>query len=154
MLISLRRPKTLHVAGEVKDTPFVNLPDAETSRWGGGITAEQMSEMEPVRDGWVTILAFGGSVFAVTVAITQRESLRGVDSGQGAGLVHDAPTDQGSDNTHTPDQQTFCSPADASRANAYARTIGSGCHAPGARLSSRHRRGHLRLRGNDDSLPC
>jgi bifunctional non-homologous end joining protein LigD len=27
----------------VQDTPFVNLPDAETSRWGGGITAEQMS---------------------------------------------------------------------------------------------------------------
>lgn len=30
----------------MKNTPFVNLPDLGTSRWGGGITAEQMAEMQ------------------------------------------------------------------------------------------------------------
>jgi bifunctional non-homologous end joining protein LigD len=29
----------------VKHTPFVNLPDTETSRWGGGVTAVQMRQM-------------------------------------------------------------------------------------------------------------
>jgi hypothetical protein len=28
---------------EIKECPFVNLPDAASSRWGGGVTAEQMS---------------------------------------------------------------------------------------------------------------
>ena len=26
--------------------PFFNLPDADTSRWGGGVTAEEMSQLQ------------------------------------------------------------------------------------------------------------
>jgi bifunctional non-homologous end joining protein LigD len=37
----LGKLKSLHVAR----CPFTNLPDATTSRWGGGVTADQMSEM-------------------------------------------------------------------------------------------------------------
>jgi bifunctional non-homologous end joining protein LigD len=42
----------------VKDTPFTNLPDSETSRWGGGITAEQMSEMQWTRPQVVAQIRF------------------------------------------------------------------------------------------------
>jgi bifunctional non-homologous end joining protein LigD len=37
----VRKLKPLHTA----QCPFVNLPDTKQSRWGGGITAEQMQEM-------------------------------------------------------------------------------------------------------------
>jgi len=29
--------------------PFVNLPDAKRSRWGGGVTADEMKEIQWVR---------------------------------------------------------------------------------------------------------
>jgi bifunctional non-homologous end joining protein LigD len=38
----LGRLKPLHTSA----CPFANLPDAQPSRWGGGITAEQMPEMQ------------------------------------------------------------------------------------------------------------
>jgi bifunctional non-homologous end joining protein LigD len=38
----LRKLKPL----QVDRCPFTNLPDATTSRWGGGVTADQMSEMQ------------------------------------------------------------------------------------------------------------
>jgi DNA ligase D-like protein (predicted ligase) len=34
---------------EITECPFVNLPDAKSSRWGGGISADQMSEMHWTR---------------------------------------------------------------------------------------------------------
>jgi bifunctional non-homologous end joining protein LigD len=30
---------------ELDECPFVNLPDGKSSRWGGGVTADQMSAM-------------------------------------------------------------------------------------------------------------
>ena len=42
----------------VKDSPFVNLPDAQTSRWGGGVTAEQMSQMQWTRPQLVVQIRF------------------------------------------------------------------------------------------------
>ena len=46
--------KTLHVAR----CPFVDLPSARPSRWGGGVTAEQMSEMQWVRPQLVAQIRF------------------------------------------------------------------------------------------------
>jgi bifunctional non-homologous end joining protein LigD len=38
--------------------PFVNLPEARTSRWGGGVTAEQMHEMQWVEPKLVAQVRF------------------------------------------------------------------------------------------------
>jgi bifunctional non-homologous end joining protein LigD len=38
--------------------PFVNLPDASSSRWGGGITEDQMGDMEWVRPELVAQIRF------------------------------------------------------------------------------------------------
>jgi ATP-dependent DNA ligase len=38
--------------------PFVNLPDSRSSRWGGGVTAEEMREMQWVRPGVVVQVRF------------------------------------------------------------------------------------------------
>ncbi|MFL6605699.1 MAG: non-homologous end-joining DNA ligase [Steroidobacteraceae bacterium] len=43
---------------EVKQCPFVNLPDAASSRWGGGVTAEQMSQMHWTRQKLVAQIRF------------------------------------------------------------------------------------------------
>ena len=43
---------------EVADCPFVNLPDATASRWGGGITAAQMTEMNWTRAELVVQISF------------------------------------------------------------------------------------------------
>jgi bifunctional non-homologous end joining protein LigD len=50
----LGRLKTIRVKG----CPFVNLPDSKSSRWGGGVTAEQMGEMEWVRPELVAQVRF------------------------------------------------------------------------------------------------
>ena len=51
------------VAGELKPShvdkcPFVDLPHSRTSRWGGGVTAEQMAEMQWVRPALVAQIRF------------------------------------------------------------------------------------------------
>ena len=33
----------------VDDCPFVDLPQSKSSRWGGGVTADEMREMQWVR---------------------------------------------------------------------------------------------------------
>ena len=38
--------------------PFVDLPHSKTSRWGGGVTAEQMAEMQWVRPALVVQIRF------------------------------------------------------------------------------------------------
>jgi bifunctional non-homologous end joining protein LigD len=38
--------------------PFTNLPDAVTGRWGGGVTADQMSEMQWTRPKLVAQIRF------------------------------------------------------------------------------------------------
>jgi bifunctional non-homologous end joining protein LigD len=43
---------------QVKECPFADLPDAETSRWGSGVTAEQMAEMTWVLPQLVTQIRF------------------------------------------------------------------------------------------------
>jgi ATP-dependent DNA ligase len=43
---------------EVKECPFVNLPDVASSRWGGGVTAEQMSQMHWTRQKVVAQIRF------------------------------------------------------------------------------------------------
>lgn len=43
---------------EITECPFVNLPDSKSSRWGGGVTAEQMSEMRWVRPKLVAQIRF------------------------------------------------------------------------------------------------
>lgn len=43
---------------ETKECPFVNLPDAKSSRWGGGITSEQMSAMHWTRPKLVAQIRF------------------------------------------------------------------------------------------------
>jgi bifunctional non-homologous end joining protein LigD len=43
---------------EVEECPFVNLPDAGSSRWGGGVTAEQMSEIHWTRAKLVAQIDF------------------------------------------------------------------------------------------------
>jgi bifunctional non-homologous end joining protein LigD len=43
---------------EVKECPFVNLPDVRASRWGGGVTAQQMSEMNWTRPDLVAQIRF------------------------------------------------------------------------------------------------
>jgi bifunctional non-homologous end joining protein LigD len=50
----LGKLKPLHVAR----CPFTNLPDAVTGRWGGGITADQMSEMQWTRPKLVAQIRF------------------------------------------------------------------------------------------------
>jgi bifunctional non-homologous end joining protein LigD len=51
------------VAGELKPyhadrCPFVDLPHASTSRWGGGVTADQMAEMQWLRPALVAQIRF------------------------------------------------------------------------------------------------
>lgn len=46
--------KPLHI----KESPFSNLPDAKQSRWGGGITAEEMQEMQWTRPRLVVQVRF------------------------------------------------------------------------------------------------
>ena len=46
--------KPLHVA----QCPFANLPDADAGRWGGGVTAEQMVEMQWTRPELVVQVRF------------------------------------------------------------------------------------------------
>jgi ATP-dependent DNA ligase len=43
---------------EITECPFMNLPDSKSSRWGGGVTAEQMSEMRWVRPKLVAQIRF------------------------------------------------------------------------------------------------
>jgi bifunctional non-homologous end joining protein LigD len=43
---------------QVKECPFADLPDAETSRWGAGVTAEQMAEMCWVRPELIAQIRF------------------------------------------------------------------------------------------------
>src|SRR6185437_6293357 len=38
--------------------PFSNLPDAETSRWGGGVTADQMGDMQWTKQKLVVQVQF------------------------------------------------------------------------------------------------
>ena len=42
----------------ISECPFANLPDARLSRWGAGITAEQMHEMEWVKPRLVAKIRF------------------------------------------------------------------------------------------------
>ena len=42
----------------VADCPFANLPDTSPSRWGGGVTAEQMHEMQWTRPELVAQIRF------------------------------------------------------------------------------------------------
>jgi DNA ligase D-like protein (predicted ligase) len=42
----------------VSDCPFVNLPDTKTSRWGSGITTEQMAQMHWIRPIHVAQIRF------------------------------------------------------------------------------------------------
>ena len=37
----------------VDDCPFVDLPNSKSSRWGGGVTADEMREMQWVRPALV-----------------------------------------------------------------------------------------------------
>jgi DNA ligase D-like protein (predicted ligase) len=43
---------------EITECPFINLPDAKSSRWGGGVTADQMSEMHWTRAKLVAQIRF------------------------------------------------------------------------------------------------
>jgi bifunctional non-homologous end joining protein LigD len=43
---------------QITECPFVNLPDGRSSRWGGGITADQMSEMHWTRPKLVAQIRF------------------------------------------------------------------------------------------------
>jgi bifunctional non-homologous end joining protein LigD len=42
----------------VRACPFADLPHTRTSRWGGGVTAEQMAEMQWVRPTRVAQVRF------------------------------------------------------------------------------------------------
>jgi DNA ligase D-like protein (predicted ligase) len=50
----LRKLKPLEVTG----CPFINLPDARASRWGGGVTIEQMDTMRWVKQDLVVQIRF------------------------------------------------------------------------------------------------
>jgi len=43
---------------QVKDCPFANLPDTDVGRWGGGITADQMLEMQWTKPHLVAQIRF------------------------------------------------------------------------------------------------
>ena len=43
---------------QVDDCPFVDLPQPKSSRWGGGVTAEEMREMQWVRPELVAQMRF------------------------------------------------------------------------------------------------
>ena len=43
---------------QISTCPFVDLPNSRTSHWGGGVTAEQMSEMQWVRPKLVAQIRF------------------------------------------------------------------------------------------------
>jgi ATP-dependent DNA ligase len=70
LLVGYYDGRRLHFAGKVKagfvaytrrelfrelqplhtvQCPFVNLPDSRSSRWGGGVTADEMRDMQRVR---------------------------------------------------------------------------------------------------------
>ena len=42
----------------VDDCPFVDLPNSKSSRWGGGVTADEMREMQWVRPELVAQVRF------------------------------------------------------------------------------------------------
>ena len=42
----------------VSDCPFVDLPQSKSSRWGGGVTAEEMREMQWVKPDLVAQIRF------------------------------------------------------------------------------------------------
>jgi len=50
----LAQLKPLHT----KRCPFANLPDSDTGRWGGGVTAQQMSEIQWIRPELVAQIRF------------------------------------------------------------------------------------------------
>jgi bifunctional non-homologous end joining protein LigD len=79
LLVGYYEEKNLHFAGKVRagmtphirrellaklrplalvDCPFVNLPDAAAGRWGGGITADQMHEMQWTRPQLIAQVRF------------------------------------------------------------------------------------------------
>ena len=79
LLVGYREGRELRFAGKVKagfvahtrrelfralqplrtvQCPFVNLPDSRSSRWGGGVTAEEMREMQWVRPEVVVQVRF------------------------------------------------------------------------------------------------
>ena len=43
---------------DVDDCPFVDLPNPKASRWGGGVTAEEMREMQWVKPELVAQVRF------------------------------------------------------------------------------------------------
>lgn len=43
---------------QVAKCPFINLPDAKQSRWGGGVTPEEMAELHWVRPKLVAQIRF------------------------------------------------------------------------------------------------
>ena len=45
-------------AHHVDDCPFVDLPQSKSSRWGGGVTADEMREMQWVRPELVAQIRF------------------------------------------------------------------------------------------------
>ena len=50
----MKRLHSLHV----DECPFLNLPDSKSSRWGGGVTAEEMREMQWVKPSLVVQIRF------------------------------------------------------------------------------------------------
>ena len=42
----------------VDDCPFVDLPNSKSSRWGGGVTADEMREMQWVKPELVAQIRF------------------------------------------------------------------------------------------------
>jgi bifunctional non-homologous end joining protein LigD len=43
---------------QVEDCPFANLPDTDVGRWGGGITADQLREMQWTKPQLVAQIRF------------------------------------------------------------------------------------------------
>ena len=43
---------------DVDDCPFVDLPNSKASRWGGGVTADEMREMQWVEPELVAQIRF------------------------------------------------------------------------------------------------
>jgi bifunctional non-homologous end joining protein LigD len=48
----------LSVLLSIAECPFVDLPNSKPSRWGGGVTAEQMAEMTWVKPKLVAQIRF------------------------------------------------------------------------------------------------
>jgi bifunctional non-homologous end joining protein LigD len=79
LLVGYYEAKALHFAGKVRagmvphgrrellkklkplrieSCPFVNLPDSDTGHWGGGVTAEQMAEIQWVKPELIVQVRF------------------------------------------------------------------------------------------------